>query len=243
MDKSIEKIQDLHKNWIAYLQVGVESITKCDVAQYEAEIDGKIEICDSWFKLISVLKTRQEELQQINPDDPIVVIIHISSLINSGTTLFELTNMLTTLSKCLMLNCGPVLLGALVDKTCNAELIKQLRSSGFMALIPTADVFGIRKTIEGINVLLQFQVYWDKQVVEVLSGTQKKMLRRNPTITLTTRQQEVMGLICRGLTNKHIARMLNITDSTVKLHVSAIFKLYGVRTRTQLALRGIADSI
>jgi len=56
-------------------------------------------------------------------------------------------------------------------------------------------------------------------------------------IRLTPRQQQILLLISqRGASNKVIAKTLNITESTVKLHVGAILKKYGVRNRTQLAV-------
>ena len=53
---------------------------------------------------------------------------------------------------------------------------------------------------------------------------------------LTKRQSEVLTWVQRGASNKHIARNLGITESTVKLHITALFKVYAVRTRQQLAL-------
>lgn len=54
---------------------------------------------------------------------------------------------------------------------------------------------------------------------------------------LTHRQQEIFDLICqRGISNKQIAKTLDITESTVKIHVSAILKKLCVRNRTQLLL-------
>lgn len=56
-------------------------------------------------------------------------------------------------------------------------------------------------------------------------------------IKLTPRQQQVMRLVChRGLSNKGIALILKISESTVKIHISAILKKYGVKNRTQLVL-------
>jgi DNA-binding NarL/FixJ family response regulator len=47
----------------------------------------------------------------------------------------------------------------------------------------------------------------------------------------------VLNLVCRrGLSNKRIAQTLKISESTVKVHISAILKSYGVRNRTQLVL-------
>lgn len=55
-------------------------------------------------------------------------------------------------------------------------------------------------------------------------------------IRLTPRQKDVLQWILKGCTNQAIAVGLGISAETVKLHVSAIFKAYGVHSRTQLVL-------
>ena len=53
---------------------------------------------------------------------------------------------------------------------------------------------------------------------------------------LTQRQREVAEMISQGANNKQIASTLNITDRTVKAHLTAIFEKLGVSDRLQLAL-------
>jgi|LauGreDrversion4_2_1035121.scaffolds.fasta_scaffold403582_2 DNA-binding NarL/FixJ family response regulator len=55
-------------------------------------------------------------------------------------------------------------------------------------------------------------------------------------VHLTSRQVQVLGLICQGYTNKQIADALQIIEATAKAHVSAIFKELGVLSRTQALL-------
>jgi DNA-binding NarL/FixJ family response regulator len=50
---------------------------------------------------------------------------------------------------------------------------------------------------------------------------------------LTTRHVEVLGHIVRGLSNKEIARALDIADGTVKQHANAIFRELGLQNRTE----------
>jgi DNA-binding NarL/FixJ family response regulator len=50
---------------------------------------------------------------------------------------------------------------------------------------------------------------------------------------LTPHQLKVLGLIAEGLLNKQIAYELNISESTVKQHASAVLKKLGVYNRTQ----------
>lgn len=50
---------------------------------------------------------------------------------------------------------------------------------------------------------------------------------------LTTRQLEVFALLIQGKTNKMIARILDISEATVRTHINAIFKALKVNNRTE----------
>ena len=56
-----------------------------------------------------------------------------------------------------------------------------------------------------------------------------------PTPVLTFRQQEVIKLVIKGLSNKEIAQQLGITERTVKFHVGVILESLQVRNRYELA--------
>ena len=58
------------------------------------------------------------------------------------------------------------------------------------------------------------------------------------TETLTPRQRQVLACLVRGLTNKEIARELDLAEPTVKAHVVTIFRVLKVRNRAQAALAG-----
>jgi DNA-binding NarL/FixJ family response regulator len=53
---------------------------------------------------------------------------------------------------------------------------------------------------------------------------------------LTPREREVLALLADGLPNKLIARRLDISEKTVKAHLTNIFHRIGVTDRTQAAL-------
>ncbi|MEV7520899.1 response regulator transcription factor [Streptomyces sp. NPDC091371] len=59
---------------------------------------------------------------------------------------------------------------------------------------------------------------------------------KSPSRALTPRQLEVLALLTEGMTNRHIARALGITEKTVKNHLHAIFARLDVSDRTQAAI-------
>ena len=56
---------------------------------------------------------------------------------------------------------------------------------------------------------------------------------------LTPREVEVLALVGEGLSNKAIARRLEISAHTVKYHLEAIFAKLGVRSRAEAVTRGL----
>ncbi len=60
---------------------------------------------------------------------------------------------------------------------------------------------------------------------------------------LTERQREVMGLMLQGLANKVIARRLDITEGTVKNHISHVLEAMGVTNRVQAVLAASAAGL
>lgn len=56
--------------------------------------------------------------------------------------------------------------------------------------------------------------------------------------TLTPRQKDVLTLIVRGNSNKEIARGLGLGEGTVKVHLAALFRVLGVRSRSAAAAKG-----
>lgn len=59
---------------------------------------------------------------------------------------------------------------------------------------------------------------------------------------LTARQRQVAELIQKGMSNKEIARVLNIANGTVKVHVYDMFQRLGVTSRTKLMSKLIKSS-
>jgi two-component system nitrate/nitrite response regulator NarL len=56
---------------------------------------------------------------------------------------------------------------------------------------------------------------------------------------LTTREQEVLGSLSRGLSNKEIARDIKMNVATVEVHIKAVLRKLNVRNRTEAAVWAI----
>jgi two-component system nitrate/nitrite response regulator NarL len=60
---------------------------------------------------------------------------------------------------------------------------------------------------------------------------------------LTPREQEILSHVAEGRSNKMIARALDITDGTVKLHVKSILRKLGVRSRVEAAVLAVEHGL
>ncbi len=88
-------------------------------------------------------------------------------------------------------------------------------------------------------------VYRGETYIEpTLTPEMKERMKRVKGTTseaLTNREVDVLKLVAEGLFNKEIACRLNISEKTVKNHVSNIFKKIGVSDRTQAAVYAIRN--
>jgi len=53
---------------------------------------------------------------------------------------------------------------------------------------------------------------------------------------LTNRQREVLGLLAKGKSNKEIANELGVSEHTVKIHVTAILRVFNASNRTEVVV-------
>lgn len=77
-----------------------------------------------------------------------------------------------------------------------------------------------------------------KRIIEVstsLAGNQLEQVNQHLKL-LTKREKEVAIEAAKGLSNKEIARILKITERTVKAHLSSTFERLGAKDRLHLAL-------
>jgi DNA-binding NarL/FixJ family response regulator len=59
-----------------------------------------------------------------------------------------------------------------------------------------------------------------------------------PAHALTARQRDVLDLLVQGKSNKEIALALKLGEGTVKIHMAAIFRYFGVNNRAAAAVAG-----
>lgn len=185
----------------------------------------RVIICTSWLELSENLKLK-----------PRSICFNYKELEHSSAV--EIVNMVRTMSKLIDL---PYEIKLCVDvgKKVTYETIKLLQKSDIQGIIPRPCDFGWAECLRGSEAIWAGIPYWPKNILDQLPGNTKNKQHVITTsqINLTTRQNQIFDIVTtRGSSNKHIAKMLSISESTVKLHVGAILKKYGLKSRTQLAV-------
>ncbi|GBD29291.1 Transcriptional regulatory protein LiaR [bacterium HR32] len=64
-----------------------------------------------------------------------------------------------------------------------------------------------------------------------------------PHEPLTAREEEILGLVARGLSNREVAEALHLSEGTVKNALSRIYAKLGARDRTQAALWAVEHGL
>lgn len=122
-----------------------------------------------------------------------------------------------------------VILSALDDADTAAKAMKG-GAAGFVSKASPTDVLlgALREVLNG--------EIWLPPEYRDLSGKRKRARTVAERYGLTKSQACVLDLLAEGKTNREIAELLGITEGTVKIHVSAIFKALGVSNRSQALL-------
>jgi DNA-binding NarL/FixJ family response regulator len=96
--------------------------------------------------------------------------------------------------------------------------------------------------VRAVKVVAGGQSYVDPRVAGGV--LRKRSLNEKPDIMdLSTRETEVLKLIAEGLANKQISARLNLSEKTVKNHISRIFSKLNISARTQAAVHAIRTGI
>jgi len=161
---------------------------------------------------------------------------HVEMMECMSMTVPEFLQVLETIRQ--FKNSHTVIVSAIIRKHTPYQTVKQLKKSGITGIGLDLRDWPVNEVAEGAAYFLRGEAYWPRHIIDQLPGAEKQVVKaKSQVIVLTARQQEVLNLVCRrGLSNKRIAQTLKISESTVKVHISAILKSYGVRNRTQLVL-------
>ncbi|MCG7535153.1 response regulator transcription factor [Pseudoalteromonas sp. OOF1S-7] len=115
------------------------------------------------------------------------------------------------------------------------NVISKVMGYGAMGFIPKAS--SSQEIVEALNLVLEGDVWLPaslKDQIAELDGEDKQLAQQ--IASLTPQQYKVLQYLHEGLLNKQIAYELNISEATVKAHITAIFRKLGVYNRTQAVL-------
>lgn len=115
--------------------------------------------------------------------------------------------------------------------------IRQIIDAGAAGFIPKTSTFAVMSA--ALHLVLAGGTYLPPQAIEEKTSRGHGQRDGHGNLygggldCLSQRQREVLMQVVQGKPNKVIARTLDISEHTVKAHISASFKLLGVRNRTE----------
>lgn len=124
---------------------------------------------------------------------------------------------------------------AVVSGTEDLNVVSKVMAYGAMAFIPKAS------TSQTIAQAVQSVLDGDEWLPEAMRGQISALPKEQTALAqkvaeLTPQQYKVLCYLHEGLLNKQIAYELNISEATVKAHITAIFRKLDVYNRTQAVL-------
>ena len=93
--------------------------------------------------------------------------------------------------------------------------------------------------IDQIRAAAQGKLALSPELTKVLAEALRERPKQGQSVSaasLTKREKDVLRQIAKGQTNKMIARKLDITEGTVKVHVKRLLNKLGMRSRTEAAV-------
>ncbi|MCY9872143.1 response regulator transcription factor [Vibrio barjaei] len=111
------------------------------------------------------------------------------------------------------------------------SIVSQAKTHGAFGFIPKSS--DMRELINALNQVLGGEPYFP---AELLIDSAENNDLAEKLATLTPQQYKVLGMLSDGLLNKQIAYDLNVSEATIKAHMTAIFRKLGVKNRTQAVI-------
>lgn len=121
----------------------------------------------------------------------------------------------------------------------DAGLVREALQRGAQGFIPKSSTGNVM--LSALRLIFSGGVYLPPSLLcqpsvpanVVPASDGERLERADAGLGLTQRQREVLALIVKGKTNKEIARALNMSETTVRTHTTAIFRALNVSNRTQ----------
>jgi DNA-binding NarL/FixJ family response regulator len=163
---------------------------------------------------------------------------------NASMGLFELNmpGMMSATSLTAVRDCFPNVRVAVVSTSIRRQDILMALDAGVHGYIPKN--VSPDELTTALKMVLDGAVYVPPSVASTASlALEGQVLttqvpKSSPPDMLTQRQREVLELLLEGKSNKEIARTLNLGEGTVKIHMAAVFRTFGVNTRAAAAAAG-----
>jgi DNA-binding NarL/FixJ family response regulator len=134
----------------------------------------------------------------------------------------------------------PCLIMGVLSRSANARDILGYLAAGVTGyILEQTDQTEVERAVREI---LSGAIYIPPNAIELRTcepTVEPSALRRNHS-SLTPRQDGVLRLLLEGCSNKEIARQLNLSPHTVKIHVSALLRRFAVQKRSGLAAAAAA---
>ncbi|NLP50636.1 response regulator transcription factor [Bacillus sp. RO1] len=99
------------------------------------------------------------------------------------------------------------------------------------------------QVIDAIRTVFQGESIIHPAMTKKLINYHQQGVQQAEDTTLTEREKEVLLGLVEGLSNKEIAQRLFISDKTVKIHVSKIFKKLDVKSRSQVVIYAVQHKL
>jgi DNA-binding NarL/FixJ family response regulator len=124
---------------------------------------------------------------------------------------------------------------AIISGTDDVLTIAKALDAGALGFIPKTSQPKV--IASAVNSILQGNVWLPVEVSEEISRLPRSDLTMIQRVAeLTPQQYKVLCYLHEGLLNKQIAYELDISEATIKAHITAIFKKLGINNRTQAVL-------
>lgn len=129
----------------------------------------------------------------------------------------------------------------LTSSSDDEHLLAAVRAGAIAYLPKTA---GVDQVVTSVRAAARGESVLEPRIAaRLVREVRSVALRRGPLDQLSPRELEVLTTLARGRSNREIARTLDISEETVKAHVSSILAKLQLTDRTQAAIFGLQQRL